>query len=159
MSGSAFLTIEGQKFGCLTEGCNTQDSMGNSFQLSHKDEITVLSFSHGLEHNGNQSVHHPIQIVKKMDKSSPVLAQACADGDTLKCSITFYRPSPRNGLEKFYTVELTDAKVRGVSTHMPHTINFNEDEMHETLLLSYRDIQWKHHIATTSGYSSWLNHS
>ncbi|MCG9609983.1 type VI secretion system tube protein Hcp [Vibrio harveyi] len=73
--------------GCLSTGCNTFYSMGNSYQLGHEDEITALSFSHSIAHD-SRSIHAPIQIVKKIDRSSPVLAQACSDGEELKCRLT-----------------------------------------------------------------------
>ncbi|MGN2920263.1 type VI secretion system tube protein Hcp [Aliivibrio fischeri] len=48
-----------------------------------------------------------------------MLAQACSDGDVLDCTISFYRPSSKSGLEKFYEIVLTGALIRSVSTHMP----------------------------------------
>ena len=35
-------------------------------------------------------------------------------------------------------------------------IDFNQDEIQESVLITYRDIQWKHLSANTNGYSSWL---
>lgn len=155
MAGTAYLTIESVNTGCISQGCNTRDSMGNSYQRNHEDEITVLSFSHGIEYQ-NKSIHKPIQIVKKIDKSTPLLSQACSDGDVLNCTITFYRPSASSGLEKFYEIVLTGAQIRSVSMNMPHVIDFNQDEMQEVVLISYRDIQWKHLSGNTNGYGSWL---
>lgn len=155
MAGTAYMTLNSVNTGCISQGCNTQSSMGNSYQRSHEDEITVLSFTHGIEYQ-NKSIHNPIQIIKKVDKSTPLLAQACSDGDTLDCTISFFRPSSKAGLEKFYEVVLTGAQIRSVSTHMPHSVNFEQDEMQEAVLISYRDIQWKHLAANTNGYGSWL---
>ncbi|MBP3140193.1 Hcp family type VI secretion system effector [Aliivibrio fischeri] len=155
MAGIAYLTINSTNKGCISQGCNTQNSMGNTYQRDHEDEITVLSFSHGIEYQ-NKSIHSPVQIIKKIDKSTPLLAQACSDGDVLDCTISFYRPSSKSGLEKFYEIVLTGALIRSVSTHMPHVINFEQDEMQEVVLISYRDIQWKHLAGNTNGYGSWL---
>jgi type VI secretion system Hcp family effector len=129
--------------------------MGNSYQLGHEDEITVLSFSHSIAHD-SRSVHSPIQIVKKIDKSSPVLAQACSDGEELKCRLSFYRPNEKGGDELFYEVILSGALIRSVSTHMPHVVDFNESEMTEAVSISYRDIHWRHVGANTSAFASWL---
>ncbi|MGF1902064.1 type VI secretion system tube protein TssD [Aliivibrio sifiae] len=155
MAGTAYLTIDSINTGCISQGCNTRSSMGNSYQSFHENEITVLSFSHSVEYQ-NKSIHKPIQIVKKVDKSSPLLVQACSDGDELNCTITFYRPGSTSSLEKFYEIIVTGAQIRSVSTHMPHVIDFNQDEMQEVLLISYRDIQWKHLTGNTNGYGSWL---
>lgn len=155
MAGIAYLTINSMNKGCISQGCNSLNSVGNSFQREHEDEITVLSVTHGIEYQ-NKSIHKPIQIIKKLDKSSPLLSQACSDGDVLDCSIGFYRPSATSGLEKFYELVLTGARIKSVSMHMPHIIDFNQDEIQESVLITYRDIQWKHLSANTNGYSSWL---
>lgn len=115
----------------------------------------MLSYSHSVAHD-NRSIHSPIQIVKKVDKSSPILAQACSDGEELKCRLVFYRPNPKGGSELFYEIHLTGALIRSVSSHMPHVIDFNENEMTETVLIAYRDINWRHVGANTAAFASWL---
>ncbi len=155
MAGIAYLTINSTNKGCISQGCNTLSSMGNSYQRDHEDEITVLAFSHGIEYQ-NKSIHKPIKIVKKIDKSTPLLAQACSDGDVLDCTVTFYRPGASSGLQAFYEVVLTGAQIRSTSVNMPHIVDFNQDEMEEIVLISYRDIQWKHLAGNTNGYGSWL---
>ncbi|MBD6979633.1 type VI secretion system tube protein Hcp, partial [Vibrio parahaemolyticus] len=61
------------------------------------------------------------------------------------------------GHEFFYEVILTDAIIKSVSPHMPHTIDFNEREMQEVITIAYRDISWRHVSLNTAGYSSWIN--
>lgn len=157
MSTIAYLTIESTEGGLLSTACNTPDSMGNGYQPGHEDEITVLGFSHNMAWE-NRSVHSPVQIVKKVDKSSPLISQACSDGSELKCKLTFYRNSPRGGVqEKFYEIDLIGALVRNVHIEMPNVAHFGESEMQEVVDISYRDIHWKHLAATTNGFSSWLD--
>lgn len=157
MATIAYMKIESLMKGCLSAGCNTLASMGNSFQEGHEDEITVLGFNHSVAWD-NRSVHSPVQITKKVDKASPVLAQACSDGTELTCTITFYRHAPIGGTqEPFYEVKLTGAIIRRVSAEMPHVVNSGEAEMEEVVSIAYRDIQWKHLSATTNAFSSWLN--
>ncbi|MEZ8170201.1 type VI secretion system tube protein TssD [Vibrio tasmaniensis 1F-187] len=156
MATIAYLKIESVNRGCLSSGCNTPASMGNGFQENHEDEITVLSYSHNVAWD-NRSIHSPVQIIKKIDKSSPVLAQACSDGDELMCTLTFYRHAPNGGAqEAFYEVTLIGALIRNIRSDMPHVVSSGELEMQENISISYRDIQWKHLAATTSAFSSWL---
>ncbi|MCK6263790.1 type VI secretion system tube protein Hcp [Vibrio sp. ZSDE26] len=157
MTTIAYMTIESMNNGCLSTSCNTASSMGNGFQDNHENEITVLGFSHNLAWE-SRSIHSPVQIVKKIDKSSPLLAQSCADGEEMKCKISFYRNAPTGGFqEKFYEIELLGALIRNVHVEMPNIVHLGESEMQEIVDISYRDIQWKHLAATTNGYSSWLN--
>ena len=39
---------------------------------------------------------------------------------------------------------------------MPHVIDFNENEMTETVIIAYRDINWRHVGANTAAFASWL---
>ena len=156
MATIAYLTIESTNKGSLSSGCNTPASMGNGFQKFHEDEITVLSYSHNVAWD-NRSIHSPVQIIKKIDKSSPLLAQACSDGDSLKCTLTFYRHSPSGGSqEAFYEIILNGALIRNVRSDMPNVANSGDAEMQEVISISYRDIQWKHITATTNAFSSWF---
>lgn len=155
MTTQAYLSIESVSKGSISMGCNTLNSMGNSFQTGHEDEITILSYSHAVGYD-QRSIHRPIQIVKKVDKSSPILAQACSDGEELKCTLKFYRQNGSGMNEFFYEVKLTGALIRSVSTHMPHLIDFNDAEMQETVEIAYRDIAWRHVGANTSAFTTWL---
>ncbi|MGF1748156.1 type VI secretion system tube protein TssD [Vibrio cionasavignyae] len=156
MSTIAYLTIDSLTGGNLSTGCNTAESMGNGFQSTHENEITILGFSHNLAYD-NRSIHSPVQVIKKIDKASPLLAQACADGSELNCTLTFYRHSPTGGTqEKFYEIILVGALIRNIQVEMPNVIHLGEAEMQEIVDIAYRDIHWKHLAATTNGYSSWL---
>lgn len=156
MTTTAYLHIETLSKGCLTQGCNSEKSMGQAYQEGHEDEITVLSYSHFLEYQ-NQSIHTPIAIIKRMDKCSPLLSQACVDGTKLQCVLKFYRLNGSGGHEFFYEVILSDAVIRSVAPHMPHTIEFNERDMQEVVTIAYRDISWRHVSLNTAGYSSWVD--
>ncbi|QUJ69699.1 Hcp family type VI secretion system effector (plasmid) [Photobacterium sp. GJ3] len=156
MASTAFISITGEKQGNISQGCNTQNSMGNKFQDNHEDEITVLSYSHSVGYN-NRGIHHPIQIVKRVDKSSPLLAQACINGEKLECELSFFRPNPKGGIELFYTVTLTGALIVNTSVNMPHTIDLNSSEMQEVVTIKYNEITWKHVTANTNGFDTWVD--
>ncbi|MEI8633286.1 type VI secretion system tube protein TssD [Vibrio sp. PP-XX7] len=85
MAHVAYITINGEKQGMISSGCNTKDSMGNKFQDSHADEITVLSCQHNMAKSPQQhgKSHAPIMITKNVDKSSPLLSTAFAKARTL----------------------------------------------------------------------------
>jgi len=156
MATAAYLKIIGVSQGDISNDCNTPQSMGNGCQTSHKDEITVLSFSHSMSYE-NKSVHRPIQIIKKIDKSSPLLAQACANAEKLNCTLQFYRKSPDGALqEAFYEISLSGAMIKNIAVELPNVQYMGEMEMTEVIDISYRDITWKHLSATTNGYSSWM---
>ncbi|MBP5946892.1 MULTISPECIES: Hcp family type VI secretion system effector [Pseudomonas] len=157
MANHGYMTITGKAQGLISSGCSTQDSIGNKCQTAHADEIMVLSYSHNMANIGNinKPTHNPIVITKNVDKSSPLLAQALSSREEINCIINFYRISPFGLQEKFYTVEIRGGVVTDLTLDMPHVVLQNDVEPQEHLAIRYQDIIWTHHLAGTSGYSSW----
>jgi type VI secretion system Hcp family effector len=157
MANHGYMTITGKAQGLISAGCSTQDSIGNKCQAEHVDEIMVLSYSHNMANIGNinQPTHRPITITKNLDKASPLLAQALSNGEEINCSINFYRISLHGTHEKFYTVTIRGGLITDLTIDMPHVLLQNDVEPQEHIAIRYRDITWTHHLAGTSGYSSW----
>lgn len=157
MANHGYMTITGKAQGLISSGCSTQDSIGNKCQTAHKDEIMVLSYSHNMANAGNinKPTHNPVVITKNVDKSSPLLAQALSSREEINCKISFYRISPFGMQEKFYTVEIRGGMLTDLTLDMPHVVFQNDVEPQEHLAIRYQDIIWTHHLAGTSGYSSW----
>ncbi|HTF36468.1 MAG TPA: Hcp family type VI secretion system effector [Myxococcota bacterium] len=66
--------------------------------------------------------HKPIVFTKRIDKASPQLHQACTSGETLtKVKFEFYRVDPMGGQEKYYTIELDNAKIVNIEQWFPIT--------------------------------------
>jgi len=82
MPGDAFLKIEGIP--------------GESTDAKHKDQIEILSYSHGVSQMASASEstaggktagrcdHQDFSIVKELDKASPLLNLFCCKGDHIK---------------------------------------------------------------------------
>lgn len=157
MANHGYMKIDGKIQGLISAGCSTQASIGNKCQTAHADEIMVLSYSHNMSNIGNvnKPTHNPIIITKNIDKSSPLLAQALSKREEINCVISFYRISSFGLQEKFYTIEISGGMVADLTLDMPHVVLQNDVEPQEHLAIRYRDILWTHHLAGTSGYSSW----
>ncbi|WP_248767232.1 Hcp family type VI secretion system effector [Pseudomonas sp. MWU12-2345] len=157
MANHGYMTITGKAQGLISAGCSTQDSIGNKCQAAHADEIMVLSYSHNMANVGNinGATHNPIVITKNVDKSSPLLAQALSNREEINCTISFYRVSSFGAQEKFYSVSIKGGVVADLTLEMPHAILQHDAEPQEHVALRYREITWTHHVAGTSGYSTW----
>lgn len=157
MANHGYMTIIGEVQGLISAGCSTQGSIGNKCQPAHADEIMVLSYSHNMANIGNinKATHRPIIISKNVDKSSPLIAQALSSREAIHCSISFYRTSSFGLLEKFYTIEVRGGVIADLTLDMPHVVLHSDAEPQEHVAIRYRDIIWTHHLAGTSGYSSW----
>ncbi len=157
MASHGYMTITGNKQGLISAGCSSQESIGNKCQAGHRDEIMVLALNHGMENIGNtkHATHAPVVIIKNVDKSSPLLAQALTTREVINCPINFYRASSYGTQEKFYTIELEGGQIADLMLDMPHALLQNEAEPQERLSVRYRSITWTHHLAGTSGFSFW----
>ncbi len=160
MAHPSYMTITGRQQGLISAGCSSQDSIGNKCQTTHLDEIMVLSFQHSMSNVDNltRATHEPILITKNVDKSSPLLAQALTNREVLDCVIAFYRVSASGMQEKFFSLELNGCQLAYLHFDMPHALKQDGDDAQEHIAFRYRDIRWTHHIAGTTGSTSWGEH-
>ncbi|MBB1528894.1 Hcp family type VI secretion system effector [Pectobacterium carotovorum] len=154
MSSIIYLELTGDKQGLISSGCSTLQSIGNRSQIGHEDQIQVLSLNHSMSHDDNLSCH-PVEIVKLIDKSSPLLGVSTSSNEKLSANFFLYRINAAGQLELFYVIKLTDARIVDISCSYPHSINDNDVMPYEKVLLKYASISWEHKVAGTSGYSIW----
>ncbi|MEB0044836.1 MULTISPECIES: Hcp family type VI secretion system effector [unclassified Pseudomonas] len=157
MANPGYMTITGKAQGLISAGCSTPDSIGNKYQSDHTDEIMVLAYQHNMANIGNinKATHSPIIITKNVDKSSPLLAQALSSREEINCTISFYRVSSFGLQEKFYSVSIHGGIFADLTLEMPHVVLQGNAEHEEQLAIRYREITWTHHLAGTTGHSSW----
>ncbi|ACT08847.1 MULTISPECIES: Hcp family type VI secretion system effector [Dickeya] len=154
MSHVIYLTLEGDQQGLISSGCSTLDSIGNRYQQGHENQIQVLGLNHTITREENVA-HHPIQLIKPIDKSSPLLGVSVTSNESLTANFFFYRTNQAGQLEVFYELKLTDARIVEVSASYPHSLNDNGSLPYEVVMLKYKTIAWNHKTAGTSGYSIW----
>ncbi len=157
MAFNGYMSINGKRQGLISSGCNTQASIGNRCQIAHQDEITVMSFSHGISNpdNTQRGTHQPVMVTKLIDKSTPLLAQAVDSREVLDCDIQLYRIHPAGHREKYFSVRLEGAVIVSQEMDVPHAVLLTDQDAEERLFISYRTISWIHHAAGTTGYASW----
>jgi len=96
---------------------------GESADAKHKDEIQIQSFSWGMTQAGTHGFGggggagkvsvQDISIVKLVDKSSPELMLACANGKHIKDGLLTVRKAGEKPLE-YMKIKLTDVLVSSV---------------------------------------------
>ncbi|RXJ16614.1 Hcp family type VI secretion system effector [Lelliottia nimipressuralis] len=154
MAGLVYLSLVGEMQGLISSGCLSHASVGNKAQVAHSDQILIYSLSHALSRERNVN-HHHVSIVKPLDKSSPLLAKAITDNESLSCVFDFYRTDKAGRMECYYQLKLTDARITELDLHIPHSVTQSEKEAQETISFSYKSIGWEHINAGTSTYSLW----
>ncbi len=144
MALNAWLTLTGETQGAI-KGSGDVDP--------HIEEIEVYGWSHevvsprdvasGLPTGKRQ--HKPLNIVKAIDKSSPLLMMVLTNNENLSdFKLKCYRPSSSGAEEHFYTVELTNANIAGIrmeSLNNKYAENMNH-EARETVSFTYQKVMW-----------------
>jgi type VI secretion system secreted protein Hcp len=100
------------------------DIKGESMDDKHKDEIEVLSYSWGVANAGSmahgsgggegKASFQDMSFVHHIDKSSPVLMQACATGTHLKDAIITHRKAGK-GQQEYLVIKMNDIIVTSVT--------------------------------------------
>jgi type VI secretion system secreted protein Hcp len=120
---SLFLKVNGQDI----QGENAQVSLGREnsiecFQFIQQGKV-LREASTGQATGRRQ--YDPIVIVKRLDKSSPLLARALAQNQPVSGVFKFFRPNPSgDGTdEHFYAVEFKDGRIAALKEYMLDTLD------------------------------------
>lgn len=154
MAHAIYLKLTGEKQGLISAGCSSIDSIGNKSQSGHEDQIFIIKFMHTITRAQNVQ-HLPVEFIKPLDKSSPLLLMAISENEKLTLEFDFYRTAQSGAQEKYYSIQLKKCTITSLDVHYPHAINHAGDQPEEKLSIRYEDITCKHLIAGTSGYSMW----
>jgi type VI secretion system secreted protein Hcp len=121
---------------------------GDSDVDGHKEEIELLSFSHGVaqqvtgdvsntQRTSGRPMHQDMVVTKYVDKSSPTINQNCCEAKNLgEVVLTITRNDEGNVLE-FLVYKMKDVIISSVSTG-----GGGGGKPTETLSLNYSAISW-----------------
>lgn len=95
--------------GTVIQGEHTIEFVGG---VDVRDMLQVFSLDHNVSRRFDQGTgslghiqHGEIRLIKRVNKSSPLLAQAFAQGQSITATINFFRGSAQTGQpELFYTI-------------------------------------------------------
>jgi type VI secretion system secreted protein Hcp len=128
MATPAYMSVTGEKQGLITAGAFTADSVGNTYQEGHEDQVMVQAFTHDViiprdPQSGQptgQRVHKPVVITKVYDKASPLLQAALTSGERMsEIVIQWYRTSAQGTQEHYYTTKLALHAPGRSAIHLP----------------------------------------
>ncbi|MBT2337665.1 MULTISPECIES: Hcp family type VI secretion system effector [Pseudomonas] len=166
MATPAYISIRGALQGLITENAFTEDSVGNTYQDDHEDQVMVQRFEHRVTRprdpqSGQPTgtrVHQPLVITKVFDRSSPLLHTALCKGERLpEVIIHWYRTAANGKEELYYTTELEGAIIVEIKDYMHNCQDLaNGHFTHlQDVHFSYRKITWTHEVCGTTGSDDW----
>lgn len=129
---------------------------GESKDDKHKDEIDVESFTFGVSQTGTSSFgggagagkasFQDIAIIKRADKSSPILMQKCATGEHIAHALLTVRKAGGTQQE-YYKIKLSDLIVSSFQNNG----NENHDVPLESLSINFAKIEFEYYEQTEKG--------
>ncbi|MEX9783354.1 Hcp family type VI secretion system effector [Providencia manganoxydans] len=151
MADLIYLTLNGNKQGLISAGCSSYDSIGNKYQVDHKDQIFVYSTIYDLARKQNVS-HAPFIMIKADDKSSPLLLSAIANNEMLDFLFEYYRVDRNGIMHPYKKIKLTKAAISRITNEAPNSMTQNDLQPFEKVAILYESITYTHISANTSGY-------
>ena len=135
---------------------NGQDIQGESTQhrTGRENSIECVEFKDNVRTAREQGsraavgrrVHEPIIIIKRIDKSTPLLAKALCNNEKIEGEFKFFRPNPGGDgtTEQFFTVKIEDGRIDSISRHSPNVTDPAESKAPplETVTFVYAKITW-----------------
>ena len=135
---------------------NSVEIQGESSQLDlgRENSIECVEFKdsvrtareHGSRMAVGRRVHEPIEIMKRIDRSSPLLAKALCRNEKIEGEFKFFRPNPSGDgtTEQYFTISITEGRVDSIERHSPNTFDPAESKSPalETVRFVYGKITW-----------------
>lgn len=157
MANTMYLTVKGASAGEIKGDCT---------QAGREDKILVYSIDHFVEiptdtHTGlptGQRIHKPLRIFKHKDPASPLLFNACCQGEHIsEFLLDFYRINPEGKEENYFSIQLERAIVVQMREYTPMTFLPENKPYHdmEEVDFSYEKIIWRHIAANIEADDDW----
>jgi type VI secretion system secreted protein Hcp len=149
--------------GNLIEGESTISSMGREGTIEcssfGENGYTPIDAATGQPVASRQ--HRPITVVKRVDKSSPLLWKAWTNNEPVTSAVfRFYRPSPGGGgaEEQFLTVSLEGGIIAGMSVGSQDALvgGQNAPPAMESVTFTFSSITWTYEIGGATHTDSWV---
>ena len=138
-----YMDVEGETQGRIEGSCTRQQKEGM---------IEVYSFGHSVDSPRDAASglptgkrrHAPFEILKEVDKSSPLLYHAlCSNEKLTSVSIKFYRTTHEGAEELYFTVTLENAVIAKIA---PSASSFPKEttglRLMEIISFVYQRIRW-----------------
>jgi type VI secretion system secreted protein Hcp len=159
MAETIHLTLKSN--GNQIDGESTQHDLGRDKTiecLEFKDRVRTAR-ELGTRAPVGRRVHEPLEIVKRIDSASPLLAKALCKNEKIEGVFRFYRPSPTGDgtTEQFFTITISDGRVDSIERHSASAIDpaASTTPPLETVRFVYHTIKWIYEPSGAEYVDSW----
>lgn len=141
----AHLTLEGENQGAIEGSCEMEGREGTILVQALNHEVSIPRDPQTGLATGKR-VHHPLTILKALDKSTPLLYQALTSGEHMKTvEIKWYRIGPMGTEDHYFTTRLEDAIIVSVRPVIGNCLEPSAENMPhlEEVSFTYRKAIWR----------------
>ncbi len=145
MALPAYLTLTGEKQGAIKGSC-TQKGRENTILVQAVEHDVSIPRDPQTGLATGKRVHHPLTIVKAIDKSSPLLYMALTTGEHLKSvELKWYQINEKGQEENYFITALEDAIIVSMKSWKKNTLDpaFSHLGDMEDVSFTYRKIMWR----------------
>lgn len=143
MSNTIYLKLTGKKQGLISAGCSNINSTGNRFHLSHDNEISIYKLINTSSHESHDPFRR-LDIIKPVDKSTPLLANALNEKERLLCEFLFYRTAEYGRNELYFKLILQDAILTDIRFSYSNSLLNSDNHPQESVSFAYTSSTFEH---------------
>jgi type VI secretion system secreted protein Hcp len=143
------------------KGESTQTSLGreNSIECLYYEQSVVTAREAGSGLATGRRQYAPLQIRKRIDKSSPLLMKALTENQSIEATFKFFRPSVSGDgtTEQFYSVTFKQGRINSVKQFNPDSIVPASSTMPsmEEVSFVFHTISWTFNDGGVTHEDSW----
>jgi type VI secretion system secreted protein Hcp len=145
MALPAYLTLTGEKQGVIKGSCKQKGREDTILVQAVEHEVTIPRDPQTGLATGKR-IHHPMTILKAVDRSSPLLYMALTSGEHMKSvELKWYQINEKGQEENYFTTRLEDAIVVSIRAWKKNCLDpalgYLSDM--EDVSFTYRRIIWR----------------
>lgn len=147
--------------GADIQGESTQTSLGreNSIECVYFESSVRTAREAGSGVASGRRSYEPIKILKRIDKSTPLLYKALCQNEVIEGVFKFFRPNPVGDgtTEQFYTIEIKQGRVASFKATVPNCINpaSSLEPPLEEISFLFGEISWTYEPGGITHLDSW----
>jgi type VI secretion system secreted protein Hcp len=160
MPESVALFLKAKKTGAI-QGDSSQTSLGREKSiecLSFEHEVTTARETASGAATGRRT-YVPIKIRKRIDRASPLIAQALVNNEEISGKFMFFRPSPVGDgtTQQFYTIEISQGRIASLKQFVPDSTDDEHAhrEPEEEVAFTFHKITWTYTDGGVTAEDSW----
>jgi type VI secretion system secreted protein Hcp len=145
MALPAYLTLTGERQGVINGSCKQKGRENTILVQAVEHEVTIPRDPQTGLATGKR-IHHPLTILKAVDRSSPLLYMALTSGEHMKTvEIKWYQINEKGQEENYFTTKLEDALIVSIKEWKKNCLDpalaYLTDM--EEVSFTYRRIIWR----------------